>query len=86
MAYLQGDAGVSQGATNLLSCKVQSIIHVGQWLQEAADQQDALAGVLLVEDLRARLQLADGNGDGVEEVTLTRGALWAGQAAHCSSH
>ena len=81
MAYLQGDAGVSQGATDFFSCKLQSITHVGQWLQEVADQQDALAGSILIEDRRARLQLADGNSDGVEEVTLTRGSLWAGQAA-----
>ena len=72
MAHLKGDAGDSQeGATNFL-CKVQSIFPVGQRRQEVAYEQDALAGVLLGEDLRARLKLADGNNDGIEEVTLTR--------------
>ena len=80
MAYLQGDAGVSQGATKV-ACKILSIFQVGQRRQEIADEQDALAGVLLVEHLRARLKLVGGNSDGVEEVTLTRGILWAGQAA-----
>lgn len=74
MAYLQGDAGVSQGATDP-SRKLQSIIHVGQVHQEVAYEQDALAGFLLIDDLRARLELANGNNDGVEEVTLTRGVL-----------